>query len=169
MHFDLIMSRYLHLPIFQKAYDLNLEIYKTTPNFPREYKYTLGQNIKEIAGNFLDGIVAANSEEDKSKYFPAMKTQVEQLRIKLRLGYDLKIINSRRLEFLNRLIEEISKQVSGWEKWFFENFSEARIFSPSALAEGEKRASFSNFNSSFSKFNSNFPALTVFLLRLRQR
>ncbi|MDD5072086.1 MAG: four helix bundle protein [Patescibacteria group bacterium] len=134
------MSRYLHLPIFQKAYDLNLEIYRTTHNFPREYKYTLGQNIKEIAGNLLDSIVAANSEENKGRYFPLLKTQVEQLRIKIRLSYDLKIINSRRLEFLNRLIEEISKQISGWEKWFLKNFSEARIFAPSATAESEKRA-----------------------------
>ena len=113
------MSRYLHLPLFQKAYDFNLEIYRTTHNFPREYKYTLGQKIKEIASELLDCIVVANSEKDKGRYFPLMKTQVEQIRIKLRLSYDLKIINSKRLEYLNRIIEEISKQVTGWENWFF--------------------------------------------------
>jgi len=134
------MSRYSHLPIFQKAYDLNLEIYKTTHNFPREYKYTLGQNIKETASKLLDDIVAANSEEDKGRYFSLIKTHLEQLRIKIRLSYDLKIINSRRLEFLNRYLEEISKQITGWEKWFFKNFSEARIFTPSPKTEGEKRA-----------------------------
>lgn len=112
------MSRYLHLPIFQKVYDLNLEIYKTTHNFPREYKYTLGQKIKEISGELLDCIVAANADEDKSGYFPQMTARIERLRIQLRLTYDLKIINSKRLEFLNRLLEEISKQTAGWEKWF---------------------------------------------------
>jgi len=110
--------RYLHLPIFQKAYDLNLEIYRTTHNFPREYKYTLGQKIKEISGELLDGIVAANSAEDKGRYFPEIRARIERLRIQLRLAYDLKIINAKRLEFLNRLLEEISKQTAGWEKWF---------------------------------------------------
>jgi len=115
------MSRYAHLPVFQKGYDLNLEIYRTTHNFPREYKYSLGQKLKEISGELLDLIVIANSKEDKEPYFPEIGMRIERLRIQLRTAYDLKIIESRRLEFLNRLLEEISRQISGWEKWFLKN------------------------------------------------
>ena len=113
------MSRYLHLPVFQKGYDFNLEIYRTTHSFPREYRYSLGQKIKEIASELLDLIVVANSEENKGPYFPKIKIRVERLRIQIRVAYDLKIIKTKRLEFLNKLLEEISKQISGWENWFF--------------------------------------------------
>jgi len=114
------MSRYIHLPIFQKGYDFNLEIYKTTHNFPREYKYSLGQKMKEIASELLDCIIIANSKENKESYFSEIKIRIERLRIHLRVSYDLKIVNNKRFEFLNRFLEEISKQVAGWEKWFFE-------------------------------------------------
>ncbi len=117
------MPRYLHLPVFQKGYDLNLEIYRTTHSFPREYKYSLGQKLKEVSGELLDLIVMANSKENKEPYFPEIGIRIERLRIQLRTAYDLKIIESRRLEFLNRILEEISMQISGWEKWFFKNLS----------------------------------------------
>ena len=115
------MSRYLHLPVFQKAYDLNLEIFRTTHSFPREYKYSLGQKIKEISSELLDLIVIANSKENKGPYFSEIEIRIERLRIQLRTAYDLGVIKTRRLEFLNRLLEEISKQVSGWRNWFFKN------------------------------------------------
>jgi len=115
------MSRYAHLPVFQKGYDLSLEIYRTTHNFSREYKYSLGQKLKEIVSELLDWIIIANSKEDKQSCFQEIKIRIERLRIHLRTAYDLKIINNKRLEYLNRMLEEISKQVSGWEKWFVEN------------------------------------------------
>ncbi|MDR3559318.1 MAG: four helix bundle protein [Candidatus Pacebacteria bacterium] len=111
------MARYNHLLVFQRSYDLNLEIYRTTHNFPREYKYSLGQKMKEISAELLDWIVVTNSQKDKTPYFSKIKMQIERLRIQIRVAYDLKIIKSQRLEFLNRIIEEISMQVSGWENW----------------------------------------------------
>ena len=66
----------------------------------------------------LDWIVVINSQKDKSPYFSKIKLQVERLRIQIRVAYDLKIINGKRLEFLSRNLEEISMQIGGWEKWF---------------------------------------------------
>ena len=39
------MSRYEHIRIFQCAYMLTIEIYKTTGNFSREFKYSLGEKL----------------------------------------------------------------------------------------------------------------------------
>lgn len=112
------MSRYYHLPIFQKAYDLNLEIFKTTHNFPREYKYSLGQKIKELSAELLDLIVSTNAKENKGPYFSEIRSRIERIRIQIRVAYDLKIITAKRIEFLNRFLEDISSQVVGWENWF---------------------------------------------------
>jgi hypothetical protein len=111
------MPRYNHLPVFQASYDLNLEIYRATHKFPREYKYTLGQKLKEISAELLDWIVIVNAKKDKAPYFLKIKLQVERLRIQVRVAYDMKILNGRKLEFFSRILEDISKQVGGWEKW----------------------------------------------------
>ena len=42
------MSRYAHLPIFQKSYDLTIRFFQETHNFSREHKFTIGQKIKDI-------------------------------------------------------------------------------------------------------------------------
>jgi len=41
------MANYEHLPIFQKSFDLMVRIYQETHNFSQEYKYSLGQKIKD--------------------------------------------------------------------------------------------------------------------------
>jgi hypothetical protein len=48
------MAKYEHLSIFQKASDLMVRIYQETHNFPREYKYSLGQKIKDACLELLD-------------------------------------------------------------------------------------------------------------------
>jgi GTP cyclohydrolase III len=35
------MAQYEHLPVFKTAYDLMIEIYVRTKDFPKEYKYTI--------------------------------------------------------------------------------------------------------------------------------
>ena len=55
------MSRYEHIRIFQCAYMLTIEIYKTTGNFSREFKYTLGEKLKNAAHDILDAIMRINS------------------------------------------------------------------------------------------------------------
>jgi hypothetical protein len=75
------MAQYNHLPIFQHTYQLTLEIHRSTHQFPREYKYTLGQKLKKIVSDLLDLIVAANSKEDKVEVLEDARLKLEQLRI----------------------------------------------------------------------------------------
>jgi len=111
------MAQYNHLPIFQLTYQLALAIYRATHQFPREYKYTLGQKLKEIISDLLNLIVAANSKEDKAVTLEEARAKLEQFRIHLRLACDLKTLGPKRYEFFNRTLEEISKQLSGWLEW----------------------------------------------------
>ena len=41
------MAQYQHLPIYKQTYDILLRTMTATKDFPREYKYTLGQKIKD--------------------------------------------------------------------------------------------------------------------------
>jgi len=113
------MARYEHLRIFQCAYDLVVEIYKITKNFNREYKYTLGEKLKESSHELLDIIRKVNSlpNKEKTKYFEMIDFKKENLRIYLRIACELKLISVNRLGLFNESIEEIGRQLGGWQKY----------------------------------------------------
>ena len=111
------MSRYNHLPVFQHTYQLTLEIHRAVHQFPNEYKYTLVHTVKDLASELLNLIVAANSAEQKKDILESAKLKLEQLRIHVRLASDLKILGLKRYEAVSRMIEEISKELTGWYDW----------------------------------------------------
>ncbi len=113
------MARYEHLKIFQCAYLLVLEIYKITKNFDREFKHTLGEKLKSSGHELLDVIRKANSlpNEEKIKYFEEIDFKKETLRIYLRIACDFKLISVSRLGTLNESIEEIGRQLGGWQRY----------------------------------------------------
>ena len=119
------MARYEHIKIFQCAYILTIEIYKTTGNFSREFKYTLGEKLKNASHNLLNIIRKVNSlpDKEKQKYFEEIDFRKENLRIYLRIACDLKLISSSRLGILNESIEEIGRQLGGWQKYVFKQTS----------------------------------------------
>ena len=43
------MARYNELPVFKDMYALTLLLFEYTQDFSREYKYTIGQDIKRDA------------------------------------------------------------------------------------------------------------------------
>ncbi len=55
------MALFYELPVFQDAYRLVLLLFQYTTNFPREYKFTLGQDMKH------DGLIP----EPNSQYWIA--------------------------------------------------------------------------------------------------
>lgn len=110
------MSRYDHLPIFKSAYMLCLALYRITKDYEREYKYTLGENIKSVSHDILDLIIEVNSLEnkDRAERLKIILIKTEKLKIYLRISCDLKIISPKCLGNASEKIEEIDRQVNGW-------------------------------------------------------
>jgi len=113
------MARYEHIAIFQSAYMLTLEIYKTTKNFSKEYKYTIGERLRNLAHDLLELVIKTNKMPGKEKLdgIKQIDYKKEELRIHLRLAYDLKLIGHGHLGVFNTKIEEIGKQAGGWLRW----------------------------------------------------
>jgi len=113
------MARYDHLPLFKSTYALVLLVYQVTRKYDREYKYTLGEKIKENAHEILDGIIRTNSLPDpqKSASLKLLLLDVERLRIYFRISCDLHIMTPKFLGVLTERIEEIEKQMNGWMKY----------------------------------------------------
>ena len=54
------MALYYRLPVYQDTYKLVLKIFEVTKDFPREYKYTLGQDMKRDGIELVRSIYRAN-------------------------------------------------------------------------------------------------------------
>lgn len=111
------MARYDHLPVYRLCYDLNLEIQKVVGEFPREYKYTLGEKIRTILLHILMYCVRANRLPHKESEILQMIVSAEFVKICLRMGNDLRIIPEKKYLSLIQKNEEILKQLEGWYKY----------------------------------------------------
>lgn len=109
------MSTYNNLPVYKTTYDLLLEIFQTTKNFSREYKYTIGQDLKLEATQLIKRIFQANSAFDtRRQYIQYAREHTEVIRLYSRLLKDLKQVNVKKFISINEKIESISKQLAKW-------------------------------------------------------
>ena len=112
------MALYTELPVFKKSYDLLLLLISLSANLPKSYKYTLGERLQLEATEMIINIYKSNTAVDKQEHILKSREHLEAIRLLVRVLHDTKQINLRRMIFLNSLIEEISKQLVGWQKHF---------------------------------------------------
>jgi hypothetical protein len=62
------MALYYDLKVFQDVYQLILKVFEFTKDFPREYKFTLGQDMKRDAIVLVRSIYRANKAKNKTEY-----------------------------------------------------------------------------------------------------
>lgn len=107
------------LPLYLATYKLVKYLYLLVKNFPKSYKYTLGQDILALAWETLDKVILANSLPNKEKPEPIRQASVafDKLKIRLRLAHEIKLIDHRRQAFLTEKNEEVGKMLAGWLKW----------------------------------------------------
>ena len=87
---------YQDLPVFADVYKLTLRIFAVTQNFPREYKFTLGQDMKRDALVLLRSIYRINKARDKVAHLESFLDDFELLKLEIRLSADLKILSLRK-------------------------------------------------------------------------
>ncbi len=110
------MVTYDHLPVYKTSYDLLVDLFRFVKDFSREYKFTLGESIKNEAIEMIRNIYRANSSADKGPLIRAARENAETIRLYLRLTKDLQQINLQKFVALNERIECASKQLSGWQR-----------------------------------------------------
>lgn len=110
------MALYYTLPIYKDTYRLILLLFRLTKDFPREYKFTLGQDIKQDAMQLVRHIYRANSSSDKKSHLEHFKDDFEIIKLQIRLCYDMRLIATKHLSEVIELSESIGKQASGWSR-----------------------------------------------------
>jgi hypothetical protein len=103
------------LPIYIDTYKLILLIFERTSNFGREYKYTLGQDMKRDGINLVRSIYRANRSKEKRQYLEEFLDNFEILKLEVRLCTDLKLISTKQLVEISKMLDIIGKQATAWK------------------------------------------------------
>lgn len=110
------MTTYNNLPVYKESYDLLLALFTATKEFQREYKYTIGESIKKETLEMMVNIYKANVSDKKAERIATARENIEVIRLFVRLLRDLKQINLKKFVHLNEKIENLSRQLTGWQR-----------------------------------------------------
>lgn len=108
------MALYQDLPVFADVYTLTHKIFLFTQDYPREYKFTLGQDMKRDCLVLLRSIYRINKSTDKVAHLEAFLDDFELLKLEIRLSGDLKLLPTKKHSELIMLMDSIGKQITGW-------------------------------------------------------
>ena len=105
------------LPIYRDSYILLTEIYKVTNKFARDYKYTLGQDMKRDCLDLFRHLYLANvMPKQREEYIDRFLAAFELFEIEMRLSVDLNVMSLNKMAELALVMESINKQAKAWRK-----------------------------------------------------
>ena len=110
------MAQYQHLPIYKLTYDLLLRIMVATNDFPREHKYTLGQQMKDEVMQLIICIYRANSVPDRRAHISAILERIQVIQVMMRLAHDLHVLARGHYVGMVEMTDSLARQAQGWLK-----------------------------------------------------
>jgi hypothetical protein len=108
------------LPIYLKIYQLAKFLYKVVENFPKQYKYTLGEDILKNVWKCLDAVVEANFLPNNKKYpkILALSLNFDKLKTRIRMAQEIKAMSAGQFSHIQvQYAKEIGEMVGGWTNW----------------------------------------------------
>ena len=85
-----------------------------TKDFPREYKFTLGQDLKRDGISLVRSIYRANKSKEKTPYLEAFLDDFELVKLELRLCADMNLLPLKKHAEISVLMDRIGKQITAW-------------------------------------------------------
>ncbi len=110
------MAKSETLPIFLDTYKFMLELCRVTGKFPREYKFSLGQDMKNDAMHLLRDIFQANHQKNKSAFLDDFLATHEMLQLQIRLSCDMRIMPIKTMAHLSLMMDSIGRQANAWNR-----------------------------------------------------
>ncbi len=109
----------IELPVYKVSYELLLYGFKLIKNITREYKYTIGEKLKNEITDLLMNVYRADKIRLRATKLNKVETAIENIeviRLLFRLLYDLHEINLKEHVKVNVDIENVRRQLMGWQK-----------------------------------------------------
>lgn len=112
------MALHTNLPIYKVAYDLLGVAHDVTKNMPRDFKASLGGEIRKECLAMVVLIARANAARDKVPHLDELLERNEIVALLSRLSKDKRFIGTRQYAQVAQLTTQIGKQANGWRKYF---------------------------------------------------
>lgn len=110
------MALYDSLPVYKASYDLLIAVFELVKHFHRDDRYTLGEKLKNETLDLIMHIYRANTVEDKVPVIQKAREHIEMIRLLVRLTKDLHQINIKKFAHVTEKVEDVFKQLTGWQK-----------------------------------------------------
>jgi len=104
-------------PIYKDVRSLLNEILEVTPEFPRQYKYTIGGEMQKLAVSLLSGAAAAYMDKaNRLAHLSKFRYEFETLRTLVRIAGEKRWIKgiARHAQIIE-LMDAIGKQSTAWK------------------------------------------------------
>ena len=108
---------YRNLSVYQKAYQLALELHRLSLGFPRIEQYELASQMrrssKSITANIAEGMGKQESYAEVKRYIRMAMGSCDETRVWLEYSKDLGYINQAQFEHYNFRYQEVGKMLRG--------------------------------------------------------
>jgi len=104
------------LPIYKLSYELLTRVMLVTQDFPREYKYTIGQKLKDEIMNLIVLVYRANARTDKTPVIDEILERILVIELLVRLSQDMRILAKKHYASLVEMTQSLARQAEGWKK-----------------------------------------------------
>lgn len=102
------MALYYDLQVYKDVYRLTLLLFQYTKDFPKEYKYSLGEDIRRDSNDLVRSIYRANKASDKTPKLDSFMDDFEVLKFEFRLMKDLHLVSVGKYSEISRITDGIS-------------------------------------------------------------
>ena len=102
--------------VVQKAYEFNLWLVRKVENFPRSYRFSVGDRLVHGVLDLLLRLVDAAYSRDKVGILMEVNGMLNRMRFLLRLAKDLNLLTVDSYGHAAERVEEIGRMVGGWRK-----------------------------------------------------
>ena len=111
------MALHIDLPIYKLAYDLLDLATDLTRNMPRDFKASLGGQIRVECVALMVAIGRANVASDKTPHLDGLIESLQVVELLMRLSHDKRFISPKQWARAIELTDRIGKQAGGWRAW----------------------------------------------------
>ena len=109
------MAQYKHLPIYKTTYELLEMVTRKTKDFPRDFKYSLGDKICNECIELVVFIYKANTlRQQREEHLQQILERVQVIELMLRLAKDLRLFNVSAFSEIVLLTDSLARQTQGW-------------------------------------------------------
>lgn len=100
----------------EKCKDMMKYGYQAIRDIPRDYRYTLGTDIRNSMTSLLQFIIRCGKRYYKKTTLEDMDIELDTLRTLIRVALENRVITVKEFERWSVLLDELGRMVGGWMK-----------------------------------------------------